>query len=381
MERPKPESKPVITSVGTAVLWMGVTLCLSGGVLFSGVTILLGLACLAALLAARFLCERNLQNLSLQRRMPASAFAGESFEASIQIRRAGARVFDGFDLQIRDKLLQTVASFARVDQLDGQTGGEITLQARIPRRGRHRRAKYEVKSSWPFGLFERKISGRYEPQAGAPGSGDIVIYPRPFLPALILQQLHQFHAESLARDTFDLENAGDFRGIRPYRPGDRVKAIHWPATARAAELLVRDWDPPQPKPQRFGIILHSFTRPGQLVQPDRFETALRIVAGLLLYCRNQKIPVWLCPDVHAQTWLKIPDETGFTPGLEALALAEPRGLKHPRKLQQKLKEFEPCERLFVISDSPIETWQKHVIGRHPHPVFADPETVSTLHSR
>jgi uncharacterized protein (DUF58 family) len=37
-------------------------------------------------------------------------------------------------------------------------------------------------------------------------------------------------------------NLGDFAGLRPYVPGDRLRLLYWPALARTGELLVRDFE-------------------------------------------------------------------------------------------------------------------------------------------
>jgi uncharacterized protein (DUF58 family) len=39
------------------------------------------------------------------------------------------------------------------------------------------------------------------------------------------------------RDSF-----GDFSGLRPYVPGDRLRLLYWPALARSGELMVRDFE-------------------------------------------------------------------------------------------------------------------------------------------
>jgi uncharacterized protein (DUF58 family) len=46
-----------------------------------------------------------------------------------------------------------------------------------------------------------------------------------------------------ARRTRDIGDE-DVRGVRPYEPGDTMKSIHWPATARAGSLTVRQLDAP-----------------------------------------------------------------------------------------------------------------------------------------
>ena len=38
------------------------------------------------------------------------------------------------------------------------------------------------------------------------------------------------------------DSLGDFSGIRPYIPGDRLRLLYWPALARRGELMVRDFE-------------------------------------------------------------------------------------------------------------------------------------------
>lgn len=38
------------------------------------------------------------------------------------------------------------------------------------------------------------------------------------------------------------DSLGDFSGIRPYIPGDRLRLLYWPALARRDELMVRDFE-------------------------------------------------------------------------------------------------------------------------------------------
>jgi uncharacterized protein (DUF58 family) len=42
--------------------------------------------------------------------------------------------------------------------------------------------------------------------------------------------------------------AGDARGVRDYRPGDRRRRVHWGATAHAGRLMVREMEEPSAQP-------------------------------------------------------------------------------------------------------------------------------------
>ncbi|HXQ90843.1 MAG TPA: DUF58 domain-containing protein [Acidimicrobiales bacterium] len=41
---------------------------------------------------------------------------------------------------------------------------------------------------------------------------------------------------------------GEPRGVRPYRPGDHRRWVHWPATAHSGELMVREMEGPTAEP-------------------------------------------------------------------------------------------------------------------------------------
>ncbi len=41
---------------------------------------------------------------------------------------------------------------------------------------------------------------------------------------------------------------GEPRGVRPYRPGDHRRWVHWPATAHSGELMVREMEGPSAEP-------------------------------------------------------------------------------------------------------------------------------------
>jgi uncharacterized protein (DUF58 family) len=48
---------------------------------------------------------------------------------------------------------------------------------------------------------------------------------------------------------------GEPRGVRPYRPGDHRRWVHWPATAHSGELMVREMEGPSAEPVTLEIHL------------------------------------------------------------------------------------------------------------------------------
>ncbi len=70
------------------------------------------------------------------------------------------------------------------------------------------------------------------------------------------------------------DSLGDFSGIRPYVPGDRLRLLYWPALARSGELMVRDFE--DSGPHRVRVV--ADVRP--LIGAAGCESVLATVAGV-----------------------------------------------------------------------------------------------------
>ncbi len=68
------------------------------------------------------------------------------------------------------------------------------------------------------------------------------IGPRPVLPAVPLRELGGGWGEGVAVPAADGDLA---RGVREYLPGDRQRQVHWRASARHGELVVKESEEPQ----------------------------------------------------------------------------------------------------------------------------------------
>ncbi len=124
-----------------------------------------------------------------------------------------------------------------------------------------------LQSSWPLGMIEwSRVQCLALPQP-------LVIGPFPAV-------MHPSEVTSSV-------SAGDqdFRGIRNYRPGDSIRSLHWPATARTGEMMVRETDGATVAPV---IIVVDLTGPADAVEP----TASR-AAGLAIAALARGVPVVL----------------------------------------------------------------------------------------
>ena len=104
----------------------------------------------------------------------------------------------------------------------------------FPRRGLHRLPDLRLSTGFPFGFFER--SAWYRKQS------EVLVYPA--LGRLRREPLRlHFGREIYQGRARTARAAGDeFYGVRPYRPGDNPKRIHWKSSARLRRLAVKEME-------------------------------------------------------------------------------------------------------------------------------------------
>jgi uncharacterized protein (DUF58 family) len=119
----------------------------------------------------------------------------------------------------------------------------------------------------PFGLARNKVS--------AGETKTLWVHPRVY-PALARIGGHpRHHHEGSATDE-TLHGSLDLKEVREYQPGDEVRSIHWKATARTGQLMVRDYaDPDQP---RLTVLLDTRREP---LSEATFEEATEVAASIL----------------------------------------------------------------------------------------------------
>jgi uncharacterized protein (DUF58 family) len=92
----------------------------------------------------------------------------------------------------------------------------------------------------------------------------------------------QAGANDLSRRVLRLATTdhADVRGVRPYRPGDQIRSIHWRMSAHRKEYMVREYDT-SPAPDLILVVepwLPSSPTPRQL---DNFEGAFSLAATII----------------------------------------------------------------------------------------------------
>lgn len=112
---------------------------------------------------------------------------------------------------------------------------EFQYTVRPHQRGVHPVGPLRIEVSDPFGLTSRP--------AVVAGRGSLVVLPRVFPLAASRRLLGGAGSEGSIPQGVALHGEDD-QTIRTYRDGDDLRRIHWPATARTGDLMVRQEDRP-----------------------------------------------------------------------------------------------------------------------------------------
>jgi uncharacterized protein (DUF58 family) len=146
-----------------------------------------------------------------------STFAASAAEVRRTIAQAGAE--------------ERRARVALPHRLDPGGEGRVEWSFTPARRGRVRVELVAVGSLFPFGFLRKEL--------GTATSADALVWPAPvdYRRRAIAAPRRRAGGERVARPG----TSGDLLALRGYTPGDSHRLIHWKASARSGQLLVRQF--------------------------------------------------------------------------------------------------------------------------------------------
>ncbi|WP_328605799.1 DUF58 domain-containing protein [Amycolatopsis sp. NBC_00345] len=188
-------------------------------------------------------------------------------------------------------------------------GAEAVHHYDLPteRRGKHQVGPLTLDRGDPLGLGRRRLT--------TGETATLWVHPRIHVMRAPAGGRPRHHHEGAAVDE-RLRGSFDLREVREYVPGDEVRHLHWKATARTGQLMVRDYvDPDQP---RFTALLDT------RVQGPLLEEAVDLAASLVASAARADQPARLV------TAGGLDVDTGGGPAalrrlLDALTVLEPSG--------------------------------------------------------
>lgn len=228
---------------------------------------------LSLTLSAYFLSLFFRPRVEARRLLPPAPRAGGRCAYKVIVTNTGKRpirnlaVFDGnlpYGLYA-DMTHPEVAN--TVDWLDPGQEAVLTLALRTPRRGIFELPYLVAGSSFPSGFLRvTRRCGRRE---------KFIVYPKVIRSAeatLLLQRKFQPGGIALSSKVGD---SNEFASTREYRPGDRLKDVHWASTARSDKLIVKEYV--EEYFIRVGLFLDTELR---FLEPHKyFEHRISLCAG------------------------------------------------------------------------------------------------------
>ena len=225
----------MLTRRGFLLLGLGVLLLVSGRIFGLGNLYVLGAASLVSVGAGLVYVRVVPFPLSVRRRVtPRRVHIDSPCRVDLEVRNESRRRTP--ELTAEEPFGdEGVAAAMVVPALAPGSAGRAAYQVPTHRRGRYRLGPLRLRLEDPFGLARLDRVGA--------GGGSVLVYPRiEALPGLPPAAGQDPHSGTLARTT--RTQGEDFFALRPYELGDDLRRVHWPSTARADELMIRQVELP-----------------------------------------------------------------------------------------------------------------------------------------
>lgn len=211
---------PTRTGLGFAVLLVVMLLGAinySNNLIFALTFLLTGLG-----LVAMLHTYRNLAGLQLRAGQGQPAFVGEPLGFQLWLRSGDGRARQALELH-------TPEGATAIVEIDG---GDASAWLHRPaaRRGANRLGRVTVSTRYPLGLFRAwsRLDFAHSELA----------YPAPAAPG---PTPPPDTADGTARPGLPGTGGDDFLGLRPYRPGDSLRRVHWKGLARGQKPLTKEF--------------------------------------------------------------------------------------------------------------------------------------------
>ena len=181
---------------------------------------------LGTLVLNNILAEWNLRGLRLERRLPDEAWAERPAIGAVVLRN-GRRFGAAWSVHVHEGGDDVMPAAGQALHVGPGESVEVPMRWTFRTRGRVQLQSLILESTFPFGLMRRWRE--------LPASASLVVFPRAE-PGLAPRRMAGGGRARLLETR--VGSAGDFRGLRPYVPGDPLRTLHWPTTARTGEPMV-----------------------------------------------------------------------------------------------------------------------------------------------
>ena len=299
------------------------------------------LTAVAGLLAAAYLWARALaQGLSASRVLSYAAVqVGDELEERVSLENRA--LLPALWIEFADHSDIPGHSLSSVRAADGQSRFEWRAHAMCTRRGNYRFGPWQLLSSDPFGIFSVTIT--YDQRE------ELLVYP-PLanLPAGLLPRGRARGDDRPLPLPLRAESQTAY-SARPYQPGDPLRRVHWPTSARRDALYVRQFDPEAAATLWLMPDLDPAVQRGS--GPDStLETSVMLLASLAERLLDERLAVGLiAPGPRPQVVLPARGRPQLWPILRLLAGLEPSAPPLAAALAQSAALISPRSQLILVT--------------------------------
>jgi uncharacterized protein (DUF58 family) len=188
-------------------------------------------ALLGLIVVSGWLSEQVLRHLSVERRLPRAAVAGQPVRVSYDITNHKVR-FPSLALELREPFLAGTAYLNAV--WPGKTA-RARADLLVARRGVYALDRLTLRTSFPFGLFikERDIEVR----------ATLTVWPRA---DRAVREVRPGRGRAPRADSAPAPGPGggrgEYRSLKAYLPGDDPRDVHWRSSAHLGQPVVREYE-------------------------------------------------------------------------------------------------------------------------------------------
>lgn len=300
---------------------------------------------LGTLILGYILPRANLRNISVTREFAPFAFEEDALEVRIVVKNAGwsAR---GLVIINEPGLCFLSGEDSRrtflVETLEAGRSQSFSYQLRCSKRGIYAFPPVVLESSAPLGFFPARRR--------CAASSRLVVYPvGPHIAPSMIRNYSPF--SSVHGCSFALAGQShDFLGIREHQPGEGTRFVHWPSTARAKKLMVKEFKELTAQ----GITIFIETTGGANFgegKESTLEYEIKLAASLVQYTQQRNLQLALIAasgkDLRS---LRHPKRLE---ALEFLASLEDRGEIPAKEVYRRAQEAViPHSHFFILATSP-----------------------------
>ncbi len=203
------------------------------------------------------------------------------------------------ELVVTNETATRQPAFLAVDDVGGKPR-EVAVRALPP--GGSARYRYELPTDrrgrlavGPLTVERSDLLGLARARGEIGQSAELWVYPKRH-PVLLSSAGRARHHHEGEPPPLSMRGSMDLRALREYVVGDELRHLHWKATARTGQLMVREYvDPAQP----WAVVLLD-TR-ADVLGPDAFEEAVSVAASILWESCEQGRPARLATTTGFRT--------------------------------------------------------------------------------